>query len=79
MSFRYNFKQKSPKRRFLLIIGITAIICLLAVGMGVAIMFVDSVWSRFNLDPSYRYLIGGVFIVYAVLRFSRVFKKEDDV
>jgi uncharacterized membrane protein YqjE len=77
MSLRFNSEQKSPKRRFLLILGITSIICLLAIGMGLAIMFVDSVWDKFNLSANYRYLIGGVFIIYGILRFSRVFKKDD--
>jgi cytochrome c biogenesis protein CcdA len=65
-------KQKSLKRRFLLILGIATFVCVTA--MGLMIMF----WDKLNLDlePWKRYLIGGLFILYGVLRFVRIFKKQ---
>jgi len=72
MPFNFNKKQKSPKRRFLLILGTTTFICFVVFGL--MIMF----WDRFplSLEPYQRKLFGGFVIVYAVLRFSRVFKKD---
>ncbi|MCS3734623.1 hypothetical protein [Mucilaginibacter dorajii] len=72
MPFNFNKKQKSPKRRFLLILGTTAFICFITLGL--MIMF----WDRLplSLEPYQRKLFGGFIIVYAVLRFSRVFKKD---
>jgi hypothetical protein len=74
MPFNINREQKSPKRRFLLILGTAAFICFIILGL--MIMF----WDRLPLamEPYQRKLFGGFIIVYALLRFSRVFKKDRD-
>ena len=71
----YN-KQKSLKRRFLLIIGIATFICVVAVG--VMIMFWERLYSNLDLSTTQRFLFGGFFIAYGVLRFSRIFKVRPD-
>jgi hypothetical protein len=65
-------QQKSPKRRFLLILGVAAFICFIALGL--LIIF----WDEFPLDmPQYRRTIfGSVILLYAVLRFSRYLRKN---
>jgi hypothetical protein len=72
MSLNFNNKQKSPKRRFLLIIGTTVFICFVAFGL--MIMFWDKL--QLSLQPYQRTLFGAFIIIYAGLRFSRLFKKD---
>lgn len=74
MSFNSNSKQKSPKRRFLLILGVITFISVTALGL--MIMF----WDAMNLPLAdwQRYLCGAFFIFYGILRFSRLLKKDDD-
>jgi membrane-bound acyltransferase YfiQ involved in biofilm formation len=69
-----NRKQKSLSRRFLLILGVLAFIAFLIFGL--MIMF----WSKLPLDmPKYqRIAFGSVVIIYSVLRFSRLLKKQPD-
>ncbi|HWZ16968.1 MAG TPA: hypothetical protein VNW95_17150 [Mucilaginibacter sp.] len=69
-----NNRQKSPKRRFLLILGVTAFICILSLGLMVIF------WNRMlpNMPQSQKFAFGGVIILYAFLRFSRLLKKEPD-
>jgi hypothetical protein len=67
-----NEKQKSPKRRFLLILGVTAFIAFCVLGL--MIIF----WDKFPLDlpKSQRTIFGSVILIYAVLRFSRYLRKD---
>jgi prolipoprotein diacylglyceryltransferase len=73
MSLNLNNGQKSPKRRFLLILGVVTFICVTIIG--IMIMF----WDRMNLPltPLQRYAFGGFFILYGIVRFSRLLKKDD--
>lgn len=74
MSLQNNGKQKSLKRRFLLILGATTFAFILALGLMIAF------WDRMplNLSKVQRYIFGSLVILYAILRFSRLFKKETD-
>ncbi|OKS89451.1 hypothetical protein [Mucilaginibacter polytrichastri] len=74
MSLQNNGKQKSLKRRFLLILGATTFVFILALGL--MIMF----WSQMPLQLTkwQRIAFGSLVIIYAVLRFSRLFKKDPD-
>lgn len=65
-------KQKSPKRRFLFILGAALFIGIFILGL--LIMF----WKALplNLSDSQRYTFGGLFIVYGILRFIRIMKTE---
>ncbi|GAA4334174.1 hypothetical protein GCM10023149_41360 [Mucilaginibacter gynuensis] len=74
MSLNRNNVQKSPKRRFLLILGVVTFVCVSI--LGVMIMF----WDRLNLPltQTQRYVFGAFFIIYAVVRFSRIILKKDD-
>ncbi|OOQ57671.1 hypothetical protein BC343_12795 [Mucilaginibacter pedocola] len=69
-----NGKQKSPKRRFLLILGVTAFtgFCIL----GLMIIF----WDKFPLDlpVTQRRIFGSIILIYAVLRFSRYLRKSPE-
>jgi hypothetical protein len=69
-----NNRQKSLKRRFLLILGITAFLSFSALGL--MIIF----WDRMLPDVSktQKIIIGSVLLVYAVVRFSRLLKKDPD-
>jgi len=71
-----NNKQKSPPRRFLLILGL--VLFLLVFGWGVLVIFDDNMFS--NLPKTQKILFGSLIIIYSVLRFSRIiFKKRDEI
>ena len=74
MSLNLFDKQKSLKRRFLLILGIAAFIAV--VSFGLMIMFWDKL--ELNLSHTQRLMVGGLVIGYGILRFTRVFKKQPD-
>ena len=69
-----NNRQKSLKRRFLLILGITASIAFTSLGL--MVIFWDSMLP--NMSKTQKILIGCVIIIYAVLRFARLLKKDPD-
>ncbi len=74
MSYQNHDKQKSLKRRFLLILGATTFAFILALGL--MIIF----WDRMplNLSKVQRIIFGSLVILYAILRFSRLFRKDTD-
>jgi len=69
-----NDKQKSLKRRFLLILGIVTFICFVA--LGAMVIFWEDM--PVQLTDTQRKLFGGLIIVYSILRFSRLLKKDDE-
>lgn len=69
-----NNEQKSPARRFLLILGVAGFICVLALGL--MVIFWDAMLP--NLSKTQRIVFGLVLIAYGILRFSRVIKKKPD-
>jgi len=73
LSERQNM-QKSLKRRFLLILGAFAFFSLLVLGG----MFIF--WSRLlpEMPILQKRLFGGFIIIYGIIRFQRVFRKEPD-
>ena len=42
------------------------------------IMFWEKLYSSLDLSTTQRFLFGGFFIAYGVLRFSRIFKIRPD-
>jgi uncharacterized membrane protein HdeD (DUF308 family) len=74
MPFNFNYKQKSPKRRFLLILGVVTLVCVCT--MGIMVMF----WDRLDLGLSQtqRIIFGALFLIYGLIRFSRLFKDNPD-
>jgi len=69
-----NNRQKSLKRRFLLILGITAFICFCS--LGIMIIFWDKMLP--NFPKTQKIVFGIIIIIYAVLRFSRLIKRGQD-
>lgn len=69
-----NKKQKSPKRRFLLILGVTAFTGFCIMGLGLIF------WDKFpgEFPQTQRTIFGVVILIYAVLRFSRYLRKDPD-
>ena len=65
-----NITKKSPKERFLLIIGILFFMIYLVLGL--IVIF----WKEFPLalEPVYRMAFGVLLIAYAFVRFLRFFK-----
>jgi hypothetical protein len=76
MPYKFNFGQKSPKRRFLLILGfITFIACF---AFGLMIMFWGRLIHRLDLSNTQRFAFGSLFLIYGLLRFSRLLRKEPE-
>jgi len=69
-----NNEQKSPQRRFLLILGVTVFICVAIFGFTVIF------WDRMlpNLPQTQKTLYGVLIIIYAVIRFARIFRKKQN-
>lgn len=67
---RYNQGKKSPKERFLFVIGLLFFAIYLA--MGLTLIF----WTSMPIvmEPKYRIALGVVLIVYSFFRFLRYFK-----
>lgn len=79
MNLLDNFWKKSPKERFLLVIGIlffSVYLCL-----GIIIIFWENIFSKkfpLNMAPNYRMAFGILLIVYSFLRFLRFFNSNND-
>ena len=73
MLFNDN-RQKSPKRRFLLILGVTVFICVITFGL--MVIFWDKMLPY--MPQSQKIAFGAVIIIYAFIRFARLFKKDPD-
>jgi len=67
-------EQKSPARRFLLILGVLGFVCVIT--LAVMVMFWDAMLP--NLSKTQRIVFGLVLVGYGVLRFSRLIKKKPD-
>jgi hypothetical protein len=67
-----NIEKKSPKERFLLVIGILFFLIYLA--MGLAIIF----WKNLPIamQPNYKLALGLVMIVYSFTRLIRFFNSN---
>lgn len=55
----------------MLILGVTTLICVLALGLLLMFNFLN-----LDLSPAERYGFGGLMIIYGILRFTRIFRKE---
>ena len=74
MPHKFNYRQKSLTRRFLLILGIATLIA--CVSFGLMIMFYDPLIEKLDMSRTERLVLGALLLLYSVLRFSRLFKKE---
>jgi hypothetical protein len=74
MPYKFDSKQKSLKRRFLLILGLVTFIA--CATLGLMIMFWDKLILKLNMSQTERLLLGSLFLLYGILRFSRLFKKD---
>jgi hypothetical protein len=76
MPYKFNFRQKSPKRRFLLILGLATFIACFTLGL--MIIFWGRISYALDLNMTQRVLYGSLFLIYGLLRFSRLFKEEPE-
>jgi len=74
MSSTFDNKQKSLKRRFLLILGLVVFVCFFAFGL--MIIFWDGIAQ--DMPVYQRRIFGGMIILYSIVRFSRLFKKDEN-
>lgn len=72
---KFRDRQKSPAKRFLLILGVVMLIVYLF--LGVTIIF----WDNFPLrmDKTYRIAFALLLIAYSFFRFTRLIKEQQDV
>jgi cytochrome c biogenesis protein CcdA len=74
MSTEYNKKKKSPKQRFLFVIGL--VIFLMYLLMGLAVIFMEKL--PLNMEKKYKIALGILIIAYASFRFFRIVKTDDE-
>jgi hypothetical protein len=74
MPLKFDSKQKSLKRRFLLILGAVTGVCVL--GLGLMIIFWKDMLPQ--LTGFQRTGFGVLIMIYAVLRFARLLRKDPD-
>lgn len=67
-----KFRQKSPQKRFLSILGLFMFAFYFILGL--TIVF----WKRFpiEIDPTYKNLFGILIIVYSFMRFARLWQNN---
>lgn len=67
-----NMKKKSPKERFLLVIGLLFFLVYLVLGL--AVIF----WKEFPLQMEFQYRValGVLLVVYAFIRFLRFYNSN---
>lgn len=67
-----NMKKKSPKERFLLVIGVLFFLVYLILGL--AVIF----WEELPLAMEFKYRIalGVLLIVYSIIRFQRFYNSN---
>jgi len=76
MQDKLDFKQKSPQRRFLFILGlITFIACFT---LGLMVMFWSKLVDRLDLPTWQRMALGAMLLLYSLIRFFRFFRKRPD-
>jgi len=73
-NFIKNFQEKSPKERFLLVIGLTVFLAYFVLGL----IFI--LWKTMPVNMEYRYRIafGVLLIVYSFIRFFRIFNSNNE-
>lgn len=77
MSYFYKREQKSPPRRFLLILGIALLVSISVFGL--MILFWPKLIVAMDLPPNLRVGFGVICIIYAILRSSRlIFRRDTD-
>lgn len=69
-----GFRQKSPQQRFLFILGLVMFVFYMVLGIGL-IAWTD---MPVSIERKYRIMLGCLLIVYAGIRFLRVFKQENE-
>ncbi|MBA4317869.1 MAG: hypothetical protein C0412_05665 [Flavobacterium sp.] len=75
----YKNEKKSPKERFLFIIGIMFFFVYLCLGL--IVIFWDVIFFKsfpIAMSSSYRMTFGVLLIVYSFLRFYRFFNSNND-
>ena len=76
MPYKFTFKQKSPQRRFLFILGFITFLACFTIGL--MVLFWGKLVDRLDLPAGERWAVGGLLIIYSLIRFLRFFKKEPD-
>jgi len=75
----YNTEKKSPKERFLFIMGILFFFVYLFLGL--IVIFWDAILPKsfpIAMSSTYRITFGVILIVYSFLRFYRFFNSNND-
>lgn len=75
----YKSKKKSPKERFLFIIGILFFFVYLCLGL--IVIFWNAIFPKnfpLAMSSTYRIAFGVILIVYSFLRFYRFYNSNND-
>ena len=58
--------------KFVKIFGL--LMTVLYIGLGLFIMFVDAETMNLNMSKDFKYILGGVLILYGIIRFMKVYQ-----
>jgi hypothetical protein len=74
-----NFKKKSLKERFLFVMGMSIFLSYFILGL-IFIFWNEIAVSKYvlKMDPIYRLSFGVLLIVYAFIRFFRIFNSNNE-
>jgi len=72
-NFIKNFQEKSPKERFLLVIGLAVFLAYLVLGL--IVIFLKT--KVIDMPSTYRIAFGIVLIVYSFIRLFRIFNSNN--
>jgi hypothetical protein len=71
---KFEDRQKSPAKRFLLILGLVMFVIYFLIG--VFIIFWDQFPLLYGVEPIYKIAFGVLLIVYSFFRFIRLIKNQ---
>jgi len=76
MPYKFTFKQKSPQKRFLFILGLVTFIACFALGLMILVW--DKLINMLNMPAGERIALASLLLIYSLIRFLRFFKVEPD-
>ncbi|MDA9554990.1 hypothetical protein N9R54_02030 [Pelobium sp.] len=71
---KFKDRQKSPTKRFLLILGLVMFTIYFAIG--IAIIFWDKFSKLFGIEKGWKIAFGILLIVYSFIRFVRLINQQ---
>lgn len=69
-------KEKQPPMLRKFVFYFSLIMTLIYVGLGIFLIFADEEMMNLDIPASMRYLLGGILIIYGIVRFVRAYQQN---